>query len=101
MICMQYPVASDQSYMTTELADALTEAGHQVEVLLVDWAAKAGGAVECITSPSGIRVVRCPPEAMDGLGSFAAKSSKFVLTGRRAARVLQEHFDPVSFDVAI
>lgn len=101
MICMQYPVAPGHSYMTTELAEALHAAGHEVEVLLVDWSAAPGQPVECFAGPTGIRVVRCTPRALGGLGGLAARASKFVLTGRHAAHVLQSHFDLGSFDASI
>lgn len=101
MICMHYPVAPGHSYMTTELAEALVAEGHAVEVLLVDWTAEPDGSVECFTAPRGIRIVRCTPHALRGLGVLAAGASKFVLTGRRAARALRSHFDLRSFDAAI
>jgi len=46
MVCMQYPTGPGQSYMTTELADALVAAGHGVEVLHLDWSGPADGPTE-------------------------------------------------------
>lgn len=101
MICMHYPVSPGESYMTTELAAALVAAGHEVEVLLVDWAAEPDGSVERFADRAGIRVVRCAPRSLRGFGSLAARASKFVLTGRYAARALRSQFDLAAFDVAI
>ncbi|MGE5723441.1 MAG: glycosyltransferase family 4 protein [Sphingomonadales bacterium] len=101
MICMQYPTQPGQSYMTTELAEALQAAGHQVEVLLLDWAARPGGHTGIFTSEGNIRVVRCTPRAVAGLGTFVRNASKFVLSGFHAARVARDHFDLKDFDAAI
>ena len=101
MVCMRYPLEPGQSYLTTELADALVAAGHQVEVLLVDWDGYQDGKVDHATSPTGIRVIRTPPRRWRNLGRLAAHASKFVLTGRSAARTLKRNFDLASFDGAI
>jgi hypothetical protein len=101
MVCMQYPVGAGESYMTTELADALVAAGHEVEVLLLDWAAEPGGQVETVYSPSDVRIVRCPPHAVTAFGGLVGAASKFVLSGRRATRVARRRFDLRSFDAAI
>lgn len=100
IVCMQYPVGPGESYMTTELADALVAAGHEVEVLLLDWAAEPGGRVETAFA-RGVRILRCPPRVVTGFGDLAYAVSKFVLSGRRAARAAWRHFDLRAFDVAI
>jgi len=100
MIAMQFPTDPGQSYLTTELADALVAAGHEVEVLHVDWTASPAGPIEDLTSPSGIRVVRCPPRFVSGFGRLVRDASKFVLSGR-AANVACRCFDLASFDAAI
>src|SRR5262249_35183298 len=101
MICMQYAVEPDQSCMTTQLANALTVAGHQVEVLFVDWAAPQNSKIEVLTSSAGVRVVRCPAREFNGIGDLARKASKFFLTGSRVARVARQFFDLHAFDAAL
>ncbi len=101
MVCMQYPTGPGQSYMTTELAEALIAAGHQVEVLLLDWAAVPGGPPEWFVTASGVTGMRCAPRAVTGLGALARNASKFLLSGRHAARVAREHFDLGGFDAVI
>lgn len=101
IVCMQYPVTPGQSYMTTELADALVASGHEVEVLLLDWHGPLGGAPIETTTASGVRVVRCAPRAVDGLGQAAYAVSKFLLSGRDAAAAVAQHFDLASFDALI
>lgn len=100
MVCMQYPTGPGQSYMTTELADALTAAGHHVEVLWLDWSGE-GGAAEDFTTATGVRVLRCPSRAVAGLGGLVHGASKFLLSGREAARVADQHFDLTRFDAVI
>lgn len=101
MIAMQYPTAAGQSYLTTELADALVGAGHYVEVLHLDWSAPASSRVEELRTATGVRVVRCAPKFLSGLGRLVHGASKFLLTGRHAAHVAERHFDLSSFDAAI
>lgn len=100
MVAMQFPVEPGQSYLTTELADALVAAGHEVEVLHLDWSAAPGGPTRTFFTDSGVRVVRCAPRALGGPG-LLYHASKFVLSGRRAARVAWRHFDLESFDALI
>lgn len=101
MVCMQYPTGAGQSYMTTELADALRAAGHEVEVLLLDWSDARGGPVERFTTPTGVNVVRCGARALTGFGGLVRSASKFVLSGAHAARAARRHFDLKRFDAAI
>ena len=101
MVCMQFPTAAGQSYMTTELADALVSAGHEVEVLFLDWSAPTGEAVGCFTTGSGVRVVRCPPRAIERFGGLVRNASKFLLSGRRVAETARRHFDLHAFDALI
>lgn len=101
MIAMQYPTAAGESYLTTELADGLAAAGHQVEVLHLDWSAPAHSHVEEFRTASGVRVVRCGPKFLSGFGRQIRDASKFVLSGRHAARVATRYFDLTSFDAAI
>lgn len=100
MVAMQFPVEPGQSYLTTELADALVAVGHEVEVLHLDWSAARGGPTRAFFTDSGVRVIRCAPRALGGLG-LLRNASKFVLSGRHAARVAWRHFDLESFDALI
>jgi glycosyltransferase involved in cell wall biosynthesis len=101
MLCMQYPVGPGQSYMTTELADALVASGHKVDVLHLDWQGPAGGATKEFTTGTGVRVVRVAPREIGSLGGVIHAASKFVLSGRHVTRVVKDHFDLGQFDVAI
>ncbi|TCS14914.1 glycosyltransferase family 4 protein [Caulobacter sp. BK020] len=101
MVCMQYPTEPGRSYMTTELSDALVAAGHTVEVLHLDWTAPADARLDVLTSATGVRVVRCPALALDGLGGVVRGASKFLLSGLRAGRVARRSFDLGSFDALI
>jgi glycosyltransferase involved in cell wall biosynthesis len=98
MACMKFPTAPGQSYLTTELAQALVAAGHQVEVLLIDWDAPAGAPDGPCPDWKGVRVVRCTPRLIAAFGGLVRNASKFVLTGRRARRLAREHFDLERFN---
>lgn len=99
MVCMQFPMEAGQSYMTTELADALLMGGHQVDVLFLDWSAAPGGETEVRSTPSGVRVIRCAPRAIGRSGSTLWKATKFLFTGRHVADTARHHFDLTEFDV--
>jgi glycosyltransferase involved in cell wall biosynthesis len=101
MTCMMFPTEPGQSYLTTELAEALVASGHEVEVLHLDWSAAPGAAVEEIVTASGVRVVRCPARSIGWLDGPLSDASKFVLSGWRAARIARRHFDLDRFDAAI
>jgi glycosyltransferase involved in cell wall biosynthesis len=101
MVCMQYPTAPGQSYMTTELAEALVAAGHEIEVLLLEWHGEAATATVEMTTPAGVRVVRCASREIIGFGRTVRGASKFLLSGRDAAQVARRHFDLARFDAMI
>jgi glycosyltransferase involved in cell wall biosynthesis len=101
LVCMQFPTGPGQSYMTTELADALVGAGHKVEILFLDWSASAGGDTESFVTARGVRVVRCKPRILAGFGSLVRNASKFLLSGRHAAHMAQQYFDLARFDAVI
>jgi len=101
MVAMQYPTAAGQSYLTTELADALVGAGHSVDVMHLDWSANPGSRIEEFRTATGVRVVRCAPKFWRPFGRLVHGASKFVLSGSKAARVAQRYFDLSSFDAAI
>src|SRR6185312_9808970 len=101
MACLQFPTEPGGSFMTTELAQALITAGHEVEVLLIDWTAPPGSPDGTAKIWNGVRLVRCTPRLVDGLGGLARKASKFLLTGRRAGRLAREAFDLERFDALI
>jgi glycosyltransferase involved in cell wall biosynthesis len=100
MICMTYPTGDGQSYLTNELAEALIAAGHEVEALVLDWCAHPGDDGE-VTWRRGVRIVRCAPEELSSLGETVRRASKFVLGGRRLARLAASRLDLKRFDAVI
>ena len=101
LACMQFPTEPGHSYLTTELALALRDAGHEVEVLHLDWNAEPQAAEDAPRVWNGVRVVRCTPRFFGGLGRLARHASKFVLSGRHAARVARRSLELERIDVFI
>ena len=101
MACLRFPTEPGRSYLTTELAQALVAAGHEVEVLLVDWDAAPGAQDGACEVRNGVRVVRCAPRRVEGFGGLIRNASKFVLTARRAGRLAREAFDLARFDAFV
>lgn len=100
LICMQFPTGEGESSPTTDLADALVEAGHRVEVLLLDWSGDYRGE-SAIATRGGVRVVRCTPMPLRGFGRTVAGATKLLLSGRQVAKAARRHFDLDQFDAAI
>ena len=98
---MQFPTEPGRSYLTTELALALVAAGHEVEVLQLDWDAAPTAKEDPPRIWRGIRVVRCTPRRLAGLGGALSHAGKFILSGRHAARVAKESLELERFDVFI
>ena len=101
IVCMQYPVEPGHSYMTTELAEALAARGDEVGVLVLDWHGPPGAPPTQIVTPAGISVTRCAPREITGSGEMLRAASKFVLTGRHAARTARHMLDLSRFDAMI
>lgn len=98
---MCYPLGPGQSYMTTELADALVARGHEVTALVLDWQAPAGGAPTRTVTATGVTVVRCQPREIGWAGTLVRAVSKFVLSGRHAAQTARALIDLAHFDVML
>lgn len=101
MVPMRFPVEPGQSYLTTELADALIGEGHEVDVLHLDLDAVPGGATEVLTGSNGLRIVRCAPRCVEGAGALLRNASKFVMSGRHLARVARQQLTLDRFDALI
>lgn len=101
LLPMRFPLESGQSYLTTDLAEALHDAGHEVEVLHLDWDARPGGPTERLTSGRGIPVLRVCPRAVGRPGSLIYKTSKFVLSARHAGREGRRHLVRAEYDVVV
>ena len=101
LLAMRFPLEPGQSYLTTELAEALLDAGHEVEVLLLDWQGTIGGPTRLLTSGRGIPVWRVCPRAIGKPRSLLYKISKFVLSARHVGREARRHVAIEGFDGVI
>jgi len=101
MVCMQYPLGPGQSYLTTELAEALVADGHRVEVLHLDWDDAARGEPRETVTGTGIRVLRCAAPEFRWLPLTLRHAAKFLLSGRAVTRLARRRIDLASFDIAI
>jgi len=97
MICTLFPLEAGNEYLTNELAYALSDRGHEVQVVVIDWNAPTGGkTVE--TTLNGVRVLAFAPKGVNGFGWFVAKASKWALSPLFATlemrkRLSRRHFD--------
>lgn len=100
-LCTTFPKDARDSYMTSELAAALVSAGHDVDVLHLDWNGEFGARTERSRSQDGYDIVRVGPRTIRGWGRIAQRASKFLLTSRHAAREMEKSFDLQAYDVVI
>jgi glycosyltransferase involved in cell wall biosynthesis len=98
---MKFPTAPGDSYLTTELAQALVAAGHEVEVLLIDWDAQSSPIDGPVKDWNGLRIVRCAPRLVEGFGGLVRNASKFLLTALHARRLVRRHFNLAAFDTFV
>jgi glycosyltransferase involved in cell wall biosynthesis len=101
LLPMRFPLETGRSYLTTDLADALLDAGHDVEVLQLDWDARPGGWTERLASERGIRVLRVFPRSVGRPGGLLHKVSKFLLSARHVGREARRHLALEQFDAVI
>jgi glycosyltransferase involved in cell wall biosynthesis len=101
MLPMRFPLESGESYLTTELADALVADGHKVSVLQLAWDGEPGRATEELVSNAGVRVVRIYPRCVGWAGSLVRRASKFWLSSRHVGREAERTLDLAQFDALV
>lgn len=101
LLPMRFPLDPGQSYLTTDLAEALEDAGHDVEVLHLDWDARPGGPSERLTSGRGIPVLRVCPRAVGRPGSLTYKASKFILSAGHVGREARRYLAFADYDAVV
>jgi glycosyltransferase involved in cell wall biosynthesis len=101
LLPMRFPVGAGESYLTTELADALVEAGHEVDVLQLDWDGEGGRPSERLTGARGVPVLRVSPRSIGSAGKLVRMASKFWLSARRVGREARRAIDMSRVDAVI
>ncbi len=101
LLPMRFPLAAGQSYLTTELAEALVEAGHDVEVLQLDWEGEGGRPSQRLTTEEGVAVLRVSPRWIGSFGKLVRMVSKFWLSARHVGREARRSIDMAAFDAVI
>lgn len=101
MICTKYPTGVNDSYMTTELADALVTQGHEVSVAVIDWDAPLGAASGRVTTATGVDVLIMAPRGTKRLGRLIERITKWGLSSLLARREMSRVFGKASFDAVL
>ena len=101
LLPMRFPIAAGQAYLTIELAEALVEAGHDVEVLQLDWEGEGGLPSQRLTTDQGVPVLRVSPRWIGSAGKLVRMASKFWLSARHVGREAGRSIDIGSFDAII
>lgn len=77
MICTKYPPTIDGSYLTSELADEWAAEGHQVNVICLQWEAKAGDGDYRLSFPSGVNVHYFQPRNVTRYGRVVERLTRW------------------------
>lgn len=101
LLPMRFPVAAGQSYLTTELAEALVDSGHEVEVLQLDWEGKEGARTERLVTASGVPVLKVSPRSIGSAGRLVRMASKFWLSAHHVGAEARRELDLSRFDATI
>ena len=101
MLSTKYPVEPGQSWMSSDLADALRARGHDVTVVLIDWNATVGRATRTVVTATGVNVLDIAPRAITGKGLLAYRISKMLLSQRHALKEMKRLIAPGKFDAMI
>lgn len=97
----KYPVAPGDTYMTSELAGELTDRGHSISVLHLNWDAEPGRKTLVLTGAHGEQIVDVAPRAIGKLNSLIYRASKFILSNIHARRELHKHLAASRFDATV
>lgn len=100
-LCTAYPVITGDSYMTSELAEALRSQHHDVDVVHIDWNGEPNTQTEWLPSPDGISILRLYPRTINKLGTLVYRVSKLFWTSRHAAQEMDKFLDLKSYDAVI
>lgn len=100
MITTIYP--SDpgaSSYLTSELADAWQKAGHEVMVVVLQWAVAQASTPASITFPTGVRVHYFYPPQLRLFGKISERLLRWGLSSWLRKRQVLDALESESFDL--
>lgn len=101
MLATIYPATVDGSpYLTSELAEAWQKAGHQVDVVVLQWASSGSSEPSSLVFPSGVKVHYFHPPKVSQFGRLVERLMRWGLSSwllRSAVRktVGRKHYDMV------
>lgn len=101
MLCNNFRKDSASGYLTNDLADALTAAGANVRVGVIDWYTGTGNTPELIRFDNGVEALFVAPRAIRGLGTFVANASKWLGASAFLARAMAKTFGRARFDLIV
>nr|WP_256477950.1 glycosyltransferase family 4 protein [Aurantimonas marianensis] len=101
MLCSRFPLEVGNGYLTNDLADAMVAEGVQVAVSCVDWGAPYSAPTHNAITENGVQVCATSPVAVRGFGSLTEKTTKWLLSPRRAASSARRAFRNHNFDLVI
>lgn len=100
-VCTTYPANDNDTYMTSELALALTSQGHSVDVIHINWNGNLSDGNREYQSKSGINICEIAPRAISNCGNLIYKISKFIFTGNRSLKYIKQNSNMKNYDCMI
>ena len=101
MLCAKYPLEANDPYMTNELAATFASAGHEVQVVAIDWDAAPGASPQLLQPQPGVKALIVSPTALSGFGGFVRNASKWTLSSLFALRHMRRVLPGQRFDVMV
>lgn len=102
MICTKYETeGSGNSYLTNDLASAITELGHHITVAAIDWNIAYGRGASRSVESNGTSVLKFPPYAITRAGLLVERITKWTLSSLLSTLSMRRMLKGEKFDIVI
>ncbi len=101
MVCASYRSAVGDTPLVNELAAALADAGHSVQVVVVAWSESPGHPPHAYQEPTGVNVLMLTPRMISGKGTLVARVTKWVATPLSSYLAARTYLKGQTFDLLI
>jgi glycosyltransferase involved in cell wall biosynthesis len=101
ILTTSYSLSPGDGNITNDLASALAEQGHDVQVVFIDWNAAHGGVPKRVKLAARIDVLALTPRSLQGLGMFIERTTKWLSSSWFARREMRHALHGQTYDLAI
>lgn len=101
MLCTKFSLDENSPWLTNELADSLSAAGHCVSVIHIDWSQPSKKDDSIIETKSAVRVLTVAPLIINKFGLFFEKLAKWSLSSFLAWRSIKKFTKKQNYQLLI